>query len=229
MEEEHEELKELVAAYALGALPAPEEAAIRSHILTCDECLAQADSYAAVASSLLLTVEPQAAPQGFSDRILARVAEEAPRPVVGPARSKRWSPLLVFSYAALVLVAVVLGVALVDTREDVESQEKMLAALLRGNGVELAGREGAAGRVVPTSEGALLVVAGLPRPPRDRTYQLWLIRDGRPSSAGTFEVSEDVTVVESDAQMRPRDEAAVTLEPRGGSRRPTTRPLMASA
>ena len=228
MEDEHSELKELVAAYALGALPPVDEAAIRSHILTCDECLAQADSYAAVASSLLLTVEPEAPPPGFADRIMARVADDAPARAA-PERRRRWSPRLVLSYAALVLVAAVLGIALVDTRGELESQEKTLAALLRGNGVELAGREGAAGRVVPTPEGLMLVVAGLPRAPSDRTYQLWVIRDGRPSSAGTFDASEDVTVVESKHKMRGRDVAAVTLEPKGGSRRPTTRPLMASA
>ncbi len=229
MEDEHSELKELVAAYALGALPPVDEAAIRSHILTCDECLAQADSYAAVASSLLLTVEPEPPPPGFADRIMARVAEDAPAPRAAPARPRRWSPRLALSYAALVLVAAVLGIALVDARGDLESQEKTLAALLRANGVELAGREGAAGRVVPTTEGLMLVVAGLPRAPAGRTYQLWLIRDGRPTSAGTFDVSEDLTVVESKQKMRGMDVAAVTLEPKGGSRRPTTPPLMASA
>ena len=72
-------MRELVAAYVLGAVPAEEASFIRAHISTCDECMAEADRYSEVASSLALAVDSAPLPKGFADKVLeaARGPEEA--------------------------------------------------------------------------------------------------------------------------------------------------------
>ena len=44
MDRSHEELKALVAPYAVGAVPVDEMDAIRVHIMSCDECTAELES-----------------------------------------------------------------------------------------------------------------------------------------------------------------------------------------
>ena len=56
-DERHAEIKELIPAYVLGAVPPEEIPSIRAHILSCDECIAEADRFAETASSLALSVE----------------------------------------------------------------------------------------------------------------------------------------------------------------------------
>ncbi|MCH8569487.1 MAG: anti-sigma factor [Balneolales bacterium] len=79
----------------------------------------------------------------------------------------------------------------------------------------------------PETQAALLQINGLPVNPSDKDYQLWVIRDGVPISAGIFSVADPDSsqyfelprFVDSDlAQV---DAVAVTLEPEGGMPQPT--------
>jgi anti-sigma-K factor RskA len=70
---------------------------------------------------------------------------------------------------------------------------------------------------------ALFSAAGLPALPSDRTYQLWYIAEGKPTSAGTFDVGprgDGRVLVE--AALPPGGVVwAVTVEPAGGVPQPT--------
>jgi hypothetical protein len=75
---------------------------------------------------------------------------------------------------------------------------------------------------------AVAMVSGLPDPPSGHAYQFWYIRKGRPRAAGTFRSRSGVaSEVVLDGRYRRGDVVAVTLEPDGGSRKPTTTPLFA--
>lgn len=73
----HEEMRELAALYALGALP-PEEARIFEEHLAegCATCAEELREYESVAAELALTATPAAPPAGARERLLARVSEE---------------------------------------------------------------------------------------------------------------------------------------------------------
>ena len=80
------------------------------------------------------------------------------------------------------------------------------------------------------AKAAVAVVSGLPQPPDGRTYQLWTIRKGRPRGAGTFlPDARSHAEVRLAGRYRRDDVVAITVEPLGGSRRPTTEPLFALA
>ena len=92
MDMSHDELKSLIAPYVLGAVSPEETEYVRAHIVACDECMAEADSYSTVASSLALSVDEEPLPDGFIDGVMARVREEskgsaAPTAVRSPSRA----------------------------------------------------------------------------------------------------------------------------------------------
>lgn len=235
-ERTHEELRSLVAAYVLGAVPPEEVRIVRAHILTCDECMAEADDYAGAIDSLALAVEPVAVPDGFSERVMARVAGTSPATTPEESRAPAapalpwWkrTPLMAGAAVLVVLLALSVG-GLVQARRDLARSEEVLSAVLHTEGIELRGASGAAGEVVPKNDGAVFAVAGLQEAPGSHVYQLWFLRDGEPVSVGTFETRDSVVVMELDESFDGYDAAAVTIEPAGGSRLPTTEPVIATS
>jgi anti-sigma-K factor RskA len=231
IENEHDDLRSLIAPYALGALPEEEIRFVRAHILECEECMAEADDYFEAASSLSMTVAAVEPPAGFSDRVLAR-ATESPERLVAARKEKRiWRLVPAFATGALAVMTIVLATVLVDTRGDLDQNEKALVALLQGaEGVELRGEGDAVARLVPTDEGSTLIVAGLTKAPSGLTYQMWFLRgDAKPVSAGVFEVSGELSVIETDVRFEDYTGAAVTLEPDGGSDQPKGEVVVGSA
>ena len=83
-------------------------------------------------------------------------------------------------------------------------------------------------QVVPTASETYLVVSGLQEAPSDHTYQLWFMDDGVPVSAGVFDVSDGLAIVEADRSVEGFEGAAISLEPEGGSTEPTLPAVMAS-
>ncbi|HZT05537.1 MAG TPA: anti-sigma factor [Chloroflexota bacterium] len=76
---------------------------------------------------------------------------------------------------------------------------------------------------VPSQQDGVLLVGGLPNLPKDKCYQLWLIRGDRWMNGGTFYVENDgksVVVVKSPMPMASIDTIRVTMEPHGGSAEP---------
>ncbi|XVS62239.1 anti-sigma factor [Actinosynnema sp. CA-299493] len=139
--------------------------------------------------------------------------------------------------AAGIAVAVTLGVRGVDTNhrleqdvralEQVDDRNGRVAELLSAPDARLVRGEvngGGTGTVVASSSrGQVLFLArDLARLPEDRAYQLWLIGPGGPRPAGLL--------TDSGGQLDPllaggftgREAVGLTVEPHGGSPRPTT-------
>jgi anti-sigma-K factor RskA len=226
-ERRHDELKALIAPYVLGAVPVEEEEEIRAHLLSCEECMSEADEYSAATANLALAADPKPLPEGFAANVIALVREDAiPLPAERPAR--RWFSLPAFGIAALLIVAAVLSGILVNVMGDLREERRITAALLRADAIRLQGR-GAAAAVVQEDGGALFVARDLPRAPGDDIYQLWFLGGDEPVSAGTFEASEGRVVLRIDLSFEGVGGAAVTVEPPGGSEQPTTEPVLSSA
>lgn len=245
---EHDELKTMLASYSIGALPEDEMPLIRDHILMCEECMQEADAFAAAVPALALTVEPVGLPPGFTDSVLGQIRGDQPAAASVPAR-RSWSLFPRLAVGSLAIVTALLAGAFLDARGDarqaerelialeqtVERNEEVLSSLVRhDDGWRLEGATGAVGRMVPTQGGATFAAAGLPVPPEGHVYQLWLLRGAcgetpcAPTSAGLFDVDSGLVVVDVDVSVRNFAGAAVTLEPAGGSEQPTTDPLLAS-
>ncbi|MGW2311827.1 anti-sigma factor, partial [Actinomadura luteofluorescens] len=79
--------------------------------------------------------------------------------------------------------------------------------------------------VASASRGGVVVASsGLRALPSSKAYQLWLIGADGPRSAGLMTGDPGRPVVAG--TWRPRDKVGVTVEPAGGSARPSTEPLV---
>ena len=235
MDTDHDQVKDLLAAYALGAVPQDEMRAIRAHILSCDECMAEADANSEATMTLGLAVDPVELPAGFADKVMAQVAEERPEPVGAPLKGRaRWSPWQALAGVAAFVVIAVLSTALIDARSDLSDTRARLQQA-GAPGWDIQGTS-ALGKIVPTVDGSLMLVAGMGEAPNGRTYQLWMMKGDcleRPegsceyTSAGTFDVAGGgMAVVESKLEIANFDGAGITVEPEGGSPQPTAPPLL---
>lgn len=73
-----------------------------------------------------------------------------------------------------------------------------------------------------------LIARDLPNLPNDKTYELWYIRDGKATPAGTMDAAGTGSTWKVLAgTMQAGDTVGVTVEPSGGSPRPTTNPIVA--
>ena len=234
MSDIHDDIRSLMAAYAMGAVPADEVPAIRAHIMACEECFSEAENYADALAALAFATTPEPLPAGFADRVLAAALSEAPAVGNGETATARgwfarWTPALGFAAAALAALLIATSVSLVNALQDRERFQAIVAAMIDDrDGFDLEGAGGAQGKVLATDEGTVLVTASLGEAPEGRDYQLWLMKDGTPTAAETFDVEDGVAIVRSQHSLDGYDGAAVTVEPDGGSTQPTTDPVMAT-
>ncbi len=121
-----------------------------------------------------------------------------------------------------------------ELKNDVQRKEELLS-ILEARSVDLVMMSGLEvnpkgyGKVIwdPEKQQALLQVSNLPSVPTGKDYQLWLIKNNKPVSAGIFAVNDPAQdsffkiekMVQADEQSA--NAFAITLEPEGGSQQPT--------
>ena len=230
MNEIHDRIESLIAAYAMGAVPEDEVPAIRAHILSCEACFAEAESYTEALAALSISVAPVPLPDGFTARVLSAARGEAVPPAERSGVARRWWRVLA-PVVAVVATISLLGttVALVRSADRQREYDRVVAALIRDpDALSLHGPGGAEAVLASTDDGLVLVTLELGEAPRGRDYQLWLMNDGVPEPSVTFDVTGSVVVVESEDDLEGYEGAAITVEPDGGSLQPTTEPVLTS-
>jgi anti-sigma-K factor RskA len=241
MANEHEQIKSLLAAYALGSVPEDEVRQIRDHILSCDECMAEADAHSEATSLLALAVDPVELPAGFADRVMEQVRPSRPRlgapPKKHPAWMTRLSPVALLGGAALLIALVVVGAVIANLQRDLNEYREALTDIAHGREWELEGPGGVVGEIVSTGGGSRVVLAALNEAPEGHTYQLWMMKgeacltggECEVVSAGTFEPKKGLGTLETDFPLSEYDACGVTIEPDGGSAEPTSDPIITGA
>lgn len=85
------------------------------------------------------------------------------------------------------------------------------------------------GEVITRSGRIYLALQSLPEPPRGKVYQVWTVARGSTKMVASPTFLPDargVALIVLDADARSTSEVAVTLEPDGGSKEPSGKPLM---
>jgi anti-sigma-K factor RskA len=219
---------ELSAAYALDALDEQDRRAFEEHLPTCARCREELAEMSQTAALLAYGVPLATPPPALRERILAEAGRRAE-----VIRLPRRSRVVVTGAAALTAVAasiaIAFGVRSASLSEDLDEARTAVAVLAdpAGRSVPL---EGANGRLVVDSKGAAaLVVQGLPAAPKGKTYEAWVIREGRPRPAGLFEGDDERDLVLLDETVADEATVAVTLEADGGVDAPTGRMLFSAS
>ncbi len=225
---------EALAAYVLESLEEPERARVEAHVASCSTCGRRLAEYRGVVGALPAGLEPVAPPPAAWAAIRAAVRERRPRPqgwarVGSCLRLAKW-PALAVAAASLVVWNVMLQRELTRLAPGPAPGPEVEALARRpGQVVVLTGTgvPGASARLFVAADGGHghLAIAGLRVLPRDRVYQLWFLRAGRPAVSGaTFGVNAHGRAWVKAAVPASLDEVraiAVTEEPAPGSPAPT--------
>ena len=213
---------DLTAAYALDALDAHDQERYEEHLATCERCRDELAGFRDPAAMLAYGVESPAPPPQLRSRILD--AARAERSNVVPIR-RRLPAALGAIAAVAATVAIALGLWAASLSDDLDRERSVVAILAdpRADSIPL---EGATGRVVVTESGdAALVVSGLAAAPKGKTYEIWVVEDGRTLPAGLFDTKQESDVVRLTRPVPPGGGVAVTVEDDGGADAPTSDPI----
>ena len=235
----HEQHHQDVGAYLLGSLSEIEATAFKRHHMRCERCANELERLTVAVDALPRAVEPVEPPPSLKPALMQIVRREAPAPAaaapaerVRPARRSAWSLLRLRPAAAVMAAALLLaaggalgfGLAALDRDPD-QGGARTLAA-----DVDRARLPGVSARLVVPPAGRsdpILRVEGLAQPPKDRVYQLWLLRGQQPVPAGLLAVQADGTGRTALTGDLTRAQAVlVTREREGGAPAPTEVPLM---
>ena len=214
------ELLELATPYALNAISDSERAAIDRQLAAAPTTVADAfgDEVRAVRETLALISAATAAEP--PDRLRAAVLAGAQ---ADTARRSRWRTAVLAAAAAIVvaLAAFGAGIALRPPPAPATAEQIMAAPDVRSVSADLAG--GKATVVFSRDMNAgMLVMNNVPPPSLGTVYEMWLVGDKGPVSAGTMDttaVTPSTTHMFTD--LGHSSVLAFTVEPGNGSPQPT--------
>lgn len=205
---EHEEFKELIDAYAIGALEPEEARLLEEHLAQCDECPRELED-AREAAALLVLAAPQSLP---SARLRARVLEQARREQkleAAAAGGRRWWAIGGLAAASLALAVVagfafarindldadndVLSIEITSAREVLAQQQQVINLSVQPDVKTV---PMAAGQAQPQATGVyyyseakdwgMLSSGSLKRLDGDWVYHFWVLTPTQAVHAGDF-------------------------------------------
>ncbi len=219
------------AAYLLGALQPDEAERYREHIQGCASCRRELDELEPTISPLR-AAPPARANDVLLGRIMAQVRSEAellnaagaqadrvPRTATNQ-RTRRFAAL---AAAATIAAAAALGAVLLTSGSSTSPRvtRALVAAIAPSGRAELR----------QSGTHAELVISNLPQPPAGKIYQVWLAgahAAPRPTNALFSVNSEGSASVDVPGNLRHVQQVMVTAEPAGGSRHPTSAPIISA-
>ena len=223
-------------AYAADALPPEEREEVERHLAVCPACT---EEVAEMRAALTRMADAAAQPPSpaLRERVLAEVGRTSQLPPIvgagrGRARTIRWwagTPLQIAA-AAMLVVALTLGVLLVQRQHQLDNQQHLVAQITSvlndpQRTVTTADlSSGGRGTVVESNGKAVFLASGLPPVASDHTYQLWVMAPGHATSVGLLGRGQSAQQLVP--AVAPGDTIGVTVEPAGGSKQPTTSPLV---
>lgn len=233
---DHKEAYELLESYSLGILEPEETQGLEIHLdsgcVLCEEHLRDLGRLSVQMADSLPKHEPS---DSVKEKLMARVRDRGAAKMKSPQFRNKAGWIVA---SAALAAALFLTIKVTNLQNDVNQLSQTLAEtedvteLLSSPGMQFVDLKGvepnaqAFGKVVVNQEkgNAVVYMYRLPQTPEGMEYQLWVMRDGKPSSAGVFTVSEEgrgvITLFDMiDPETFPT--FLVTIEPEGGEIAPT--------
>ena len=245
---------ELAGLYALDALDGDDRTGYEAHLDTCAACRDEVAAFRATIHEVADTIEPgdlagaddliddrdsAGPPPAVRERVLRAITADQPATSIRTARTddplpRTWPRPHLLLAAAAVLVAIIAGGVVISRNNDAQPSGDALVARLHNEGATdftMTGNGGDATFVrAANAKSGVIVVDRLAPLDDSRAYQAWTIVAGaspRPSTVFRPDASGRavVTIASLPADVT---RVAVTIEPRGGSRTPTTPAVFAA-
>lgn len=232
----HEVVYDLLEDYVLGNIEPQNIEMIESHLDSgCAECQMRYNEISELSLRLAYDVPQSDPPNHVKEKLLNRISKTNKKKTINIFRvfqDVSWVP------AAAVIIIVFLSatsITLYNKNNDLKRQlteTQDITSLLNSPGMQFVDLEGidpnpqAFGKVVidPGKGAAVVYMYALPQTPQGMEYQLWVMREGKPTSAGTFTVAEDGSARLALEELSDPNNIAsflVTIEPAGGEISPT--------
>ncbi len=238
----NERFEDLRDAYVLGALPEEERRMFEDYLAAHPERQAEIDDLGAVAALLAFSPQEQEPAPELRSRVMEVVEAEAE-----PRRARHRSAFarvgdylnvrsLALGAAALLVVGLLAwNVLLQGQMQDLQGQVEEAQdqrQVQQSQTIKLEGAwadQGANAEVASIHENKTILVAkNMPSVPEDRTCQIWVISDDVPEPSGLFQPDENITAAPITNSITKADVIAVTVEPAGGSEKPTSDPVLSA-
>jgi anti-sigma-K factor RskA len=214
------ELLELATPYALHAVSDDERAAIDAQLAAAPASVAEAfrEEVRAVRETMTTVSAATAAepPAHLRAAVLAAVQPDA-------GRRSRWRAVVLAAAAAIVvgLAAFGAGIALRPVPKPTMAEQIMAAPDVRTVSGQLAGGT-ATVLFSHDRNAAVLVMNNVPPPSQGTVYQMWLIGENGPTSAGTMNTAAVApSTTDTLTSLGNATALAFTVEPGNGSPQPT--------
>lgn len=229
----HDEYKDNIGAYVLGALPELEVELLERHLAGCESCRAEVEELRPVTTALARSVPQVEPPASLKSSLMAVVHAEAEARAgsVREARPRRqrkplgeWlrglQPRTAFATGMAVLaVGIGVGIGISQIGGGGTTTRTIAAKIDRG--------------AMPTGDAELdvngtkakLDLRNAPQPPNGRVYQLWYQHGKTIERGGTFRPRADGTY-EATLPVAHANAVMVTVERAGGAPAPTGPPIV---
>lgn len=224
----------LAGPYALDALPPDERAAFEAHLASCSTCQADVDDFRLTATRLGGAVA-ETPPPALKSRVLTEIRQtrQLSPPVVPIKRRGTPRRTWLVAAAALVVLGGAGGVTAVQVgnAQRAERERNAIAHVLAAPDSRTfhgTVRGGGTVTLVASAEedAAVVVLDQLPAAPQGKDYQLWMVHDAQMVSAGVVQHGRPGRVVRiMDESVQGASGFGLTVEPAGGSDKPTTAPI----
>ncbi|MBL7499968.1 anti-sigma factor [Frankia sp. CNm7] len=232
------EAHSLTGAYVLDSLDPRDRAEVETHLADCPTCTREVAEFRAVAAILGEAV-PETPPPALRGAVLHLVGQTRQLPPVLPERdspgNRRQRRLTIYSIAASVAAVIalaglgVVGAQTVDQRNQLAAERSRTAELTTVVSAAAARSAqpmtgGGSIAVIPFGDRLYVAVRDLPPLPEGRVYQLWMSTPDGVKSAGLVDgtAGQAERVLQMRADKDSVDSVKVTVEPKGGSKQPTT-------
>ena len=232
-----------VAVYALGSLPARDAERVRAHLATCPECRAELKALQPAVATLAASAE-QSPSALLKARIMRSVRADA-QATAAPAKKPVvvWPAYLVAAACFVIaLVSTLVNLSLVGqlrqaqtTVAQINSNSSGLARSLAEERTTLADIMDDNARRFPVNGGDVIRVHDklyiamhdVPALPHGKVYQAWTLPKGSKVMVPSVTFVPDhhgVAVISLPVDARQMAAVAVSVEPDGGSKQPTSKP-----
>ena len=229
----HERFDELKDAYVLGALPAEERREFEEYLAAHPERQAEIDELGSVANLLALSPQEQEPSPELRRSIMSVVEAEGTARRSGLAGIREYLGVRNLALGAAVLLVIGLflwNMLLQEEVRDLQGKVQSLQAPRESQLVVMKGPGAAHGAraevMILEDDRAILMAEDMPPVPEEKTFQIWVIEDDIPKPGGLFEPQEDPVAIVIKKPLYGADAVAVSVEPKGGSRKPTTAPML---
>jgi len=239
-------------SYVLNAMDADERDEFEAQLAESEELRSEVTELTDTAVLLGMSVAPVTPSPALKQNIMARLSQmpqltpatpaEVPHPIreTNVKARARWytRPALAITASAaavLLIVGGVVGANIAIQGANTSQQADALAAITTASDVQRAQASVSTGGTATLVwslhlKKSALIGKGLAVLPAGKTYELWYISAaGTPTPAGLFESNGASTLQVLSGTMTRGDTIGVTVERAGGSKTPTTKPIVAIA